>query len=621
MAPLVISGEVFTVECPHCNTASQLDYELVYRDLLKDAMIMVISKDSPDYIDAINDVRSSDVSSCRFQRVVEDIESLKEKVACLELGRDDRVIELCKAYVVSDVKVADADFKAYAARYTVQDGAEYLCLFGEGDGYRFVPLSEDTYSYVKELYYSSTHDDSFDLNYSIVDYAWAEGMLMQLMKEEALAAAAARAKAKAEAEAKAKAEAESKAKAEAEAKAKAKAEAEAKAKAEAEAKPETKPVAKPETKPVEVRDSSADGGDSCCPVCGSVLNGHIAYCHGCKCHRAFIYDYGLMPNMPIMVNSEDELKSYLHGLYTQNGESLLWSRIRTVEGMKGDVYEYKAYRISSSPYNTIYVSTNGRGTLPLVVPAGFSTHRAAAEHSSQTPQPKTDSVPYVLPPKKKKRGLFLKIFLAIIIIGIINNVIRSCGPSQKYNEACDDLSSGNYAEAVTKFDDLGSYKDSKTKKLDAMYYYVRNNQNNDDYLTYDYLTVLIEKNYGRNVSNIYSELYDWKMEIAAINGDADDKETYLGTISKYSPIYFHFNITGGKPDGVLYMTARIIFPNGSDGNHTFTHGYYDGDYAWFGYENGLYGDDAYYGDTGVLACAFYDDTGKKLGEASVYVEW
>jgi hypothetical protein len=45
-------------------------------------------------------------------------------------------------------------------------------------------LPDKAYDYLKELYENSSYAAQFDGNYAIVDYAWAEEILMPLMKAE-----------------------------------------------------------------------------------------------------------------------------------------------------------------------------------------------------------------------------------------------------------------------------------------------------------------------------------------------------------------------------------------------------------------------------------------------------
>lgn len=65
-------------------------------------------------------------------------------------------------------------------------------------------------------------------------------------------------------------------------------------------------------------------------------------------------------------------------------------------------------------------------------------------------------------------------------------------------------------------------------------------KNNDDETTYDYLVDLKAAKH-KDASTIYSQLYDWSIEIIAVNSDPNSTQN-KASISKYDPVYIHFKI-------------------------------------------------------------------------------
>ena len=208
----------------------------------------------------------------------------------------------------------------------------------------------------------------------------------------------------------------------------------------------------------------------------------------------------------------------------------------------------------------------------------------------------------------------------------------------KYQKANDEFNNRNYEEAYYLFLGMGDYKDSNNmtkecalyvagaelvnknyessiswyKKAGAYqevnnvkYQYVMDHKNNDDEKTYTYLVDLKSAKYKDSVS-LYSQLYDWKITIIAVNNDPDSTVN-MSSISKYDPVYIHFKITGGTPNATI--TPYIIYenPEGRTGSYTWTYSCEDGENYWYGWSNGIYNVPEY-GDEGILKVTIYSSS-------------
>lgn len=182
LAMQIMSGELFDVKCPHCQFVSHLEYDFLYHDIKNGAMVWVVHKNSPDYASKISEVRSTQKLPYKTLRIVEDMNALKEKVSCLESKRDDRIIELCKVFTVCDLRAKYPDFNFRNAFYTAVSGKELIYLFDHDGNEMCCELPDKVYDCFKELYENSPYAAQFDSNYAIVDYAWAEEILLPLMK-------------------------------------------------------------------------------------------------------------------------------------------------------------------------------------------------------------------------------------------------------------------------------------------------------------------------------------------------------------------------------------------------------------------------------------------------------
>lgn len=187
IATQIISGKLFEVKCPHCDFLINLEYDILYNDMKHGAMIWVLHKNLPNYESKVKEIRSAPSLPYKTLRIVEDMNSLKEKVSCLECNRDDRVIEFCKAFAMGYLLNEEPDFDFDKAFYTCNDGRERIYLFDNNGDFRSCQFSEaveNTYKNMSDLYFQSPYSSRFDDNYPIVDSAWAEEIMIAILEPE-----------------------------------------------------------------------------------------------------------------------------------------------------------------------------------------------------------------------------------------------------------------------------------------------------------------------------------------------------------------------------------------------------------------------------------------------------
>ncbi len=185
IAMQIMSGKLFDAECPHCKFVSHLTYDVLYHDLRHGAMVWVVIEKSSNYMNRINEIRTTPKIPYKTLRIVNNMNALKEKVSCLEKNRDDKIIEMCKVFTANNALSQRPDFDFDVAFYTAVSGEELIYLFDKDGNNLCCELSDKLYDYLKELYYGSCYAEQFDENYPIVDYKWAEDILMPLIESEA----------------------------------------------------------------------------------------------------------------------------------------------------------------------------------------------------------------------------------------------------------------------------------------------------------------------------------------------------------------------------------------------------------------------------------------------------
>lgn len=181
----ITSGDLFSAKCDKCGFVSHLEYDVLYHDVKHGAMIWVLHDNSPEYSDRVAELRSSpNILGYKITRIVNNMNELRQKVACLENGRDDRIIELCKVFIAYNLLSKQPDFDFNNAFYTNFLDKERVFLYDKNGQELSCELTNDIYSMLSEMYYSSEYASMFEDYYALVDYDWAESILQPLLKRE-----------------------------------------------------------------------------------------------------------------------------------------------------------------------------------------------------------------------------------------------------------------------------------------------------------------------------------------------------------------------------------------------------------------------------------------------------
>lgn len=180
----IMNGQMFRGTCARCGAVTNFEYDVLYHDLKHGTMIWVIHKHVPDYEKLVEQARSLPTTYTNT-RIVSDMTELREKVFCLEYDRDDRIIELCKVFVKSQLLLQQPDFGLKRIVYHVEgkDNKELFTFIGQNEVQLHCELPETLYPELEKRYEQLPISKEFDGNFALVDTAWGETVTLQLAKE------------------------------------------------------------------------------------------------------------------------------------------------------------------------------------------------------------------------------------------------------------------------------------------------------------------------------------------------------------------------------------------------------------------------------------------------------
>ena len=174
----VMNGSLFRTVCPHCGQAIDVVYPCLYHQVEEKRMIYYAPGE-----DAMREAQAAfsegtagpvsedkPVGSGYINRVVGSLFDLQEKVSIFDAGLDDRVVEICKVLIGSELQDTqpDAVFDDLLYYHVPEMGGR-LALMREGAMFASVALPDDVYREVAGRYrplLSATGDDT------VIDMEW-----------------------------------------------------------------------------------------------------------------------------------------------------------------------------------------------------------------------------------------------------------------------------------------------------------------------------------------------------------------------------------------------------------------------------------------------------------------
>ena len=178
----IIDGTWFDSVCPNCQKTVSFNYDMLYHDMNHHAMIwLVCRKNNPDYQKKVDEIRETPHSG-NTTRLVFSKEELREKVACLEKGRDDRVIEICKYFMLDELMRQNPSFEAASVYYALVGDKETMLFYDTSGNALHCFLDEEFYDTMKTQFQDRL-DAVPETPYPVIDILWVNELFSPPKKE------------------------------------------------------------------------------------------------------------------------------------------------------------------------------------------------------------------------------------------------------------------------------------------------------------------------------------------------------------------------------------------------------------------------------------------------------
>ena len=184
LAKSIIDGSLFEARCPNCGVVAHMEYDVLYNDLKHMAMIWAIHPNSRDYDKHVREARMVPTTMLTMTRIVSDMNELREKVACIESGADDRAIELYKHLFEVMINEEATESTVNQVFFTIEAGERTIIAYDDKGQERRYHLDEKIYQLLSDVAGQMSADNQQE-PFPIYDRAWSRSFYASLFEEKA----------------------------------------------------------------------------------------------------------------------------------------------------------------------------------------------------------------------------------------------------------------------------------------------------------------------------------------------------------------------------------------------------------------------------------------------------
>ena len=183
MTAAVRDRSAFRFKCAHCGHTANVDYPFLYHQMEDQIIIHYAASD--DDVQEIYQLYTNDnrmdifkdiIKDKYLRRIVRSQNQLLEKLAIFDAGMDDRIVEICKVFMMAEFMKQHPDIgNVEMLMYTNEDQKHIIQVLGDGKSLGGAELTDGMYNAVKQQFSSSLKDIRDDD--PIINQKWALGFI------------------------------------------------------------------------------------------------------------------------------------------------------------------------------------------------------------------------------------------------------------------------------------------------------------------------------------------------------------------------------------------------------------------------------------------------------------
>lgn len=177
-------GSLFRFTCPHCGAEDHVEYGFIYHQMEDRVMLQVVISDE-EAKHALNMQKDQRLIQIQkelqldqyhyLNRIVVTQNRMREKLAILDSGLDDRLMEIYKVYLLAKYREKQPDDREAELIYFLSDKEEKGFQILPDRGPRYIVFNQGFYDKLSEMYSSALKPMREDG--PIIDRRWAERFL------------------------------------------------------------------------------------------------------------------------------------------------------------------------------------------------------------------------------------------------------------------------------------------------------------------------------------------------------------------------------------------------------------------------------------------------------------
>lgn len=176
----LLANDFFKFTCPICGNIATIEYDCLYHDMNKREMIYLIGNYSRDNEDLVNELEAlSEEVLPKFGekyklRIVTNNYDLMEKIKIFDCNLDDRIMEICKVYYISNLADSNPDFRLkniYFDYDIATDNKFLIFLNDEGEALSY-DINTKVYNFIKDKYLKPIEENEVN-SFQAIDRQWA----------------------------------------------------------------------------------------------------------------------------------------------------------------------------------------------------------------------------------------------------------------------------------------------------------------------------------------------------------------------------------------------------------------------------------------------------------------